>query len=60
MPKWVKPDSQFATGTRGRVSASIRRQQADADADAAAKAKQDKQLSGSKADKAVRQQRRRG
>jgi hypothetical protein len=23
MDKWVKPDSQFATSTRGRVSANI-------------------------------------
>jgi hypothetical protein len=50
--KWVKPDSQFATGTRGRVSASIQRQNSDAAKDAAAKAKQDKQLARlSKVDK---------
>lgn len=29
MKKWVKPDSQFATGSRGRVSARIADQTAE-------------------------------
>jgi hypothetical protein len=39
--KWVKRDSQFATGDRGRVSANIAAQ--NAQAEKAAKAEADRQ-----------------
>jgi hypothetical protein len=38
MGKWVKKDSQFATGTRGRVSANVAAQNAQAAKDAKAEA----------------------
>jgi hypothetical protein len=42
--KWVKKDSSFATGSSGRVSANIQRQNDAAAKDKAAKDRQDKQL----------------
>jgi hypothetical protein len=58
--KWVKPESSFATGASGRVTRGIQRQQARDTADEADRTRQDRQLTRSKADKVVKQQRRRG
>lgn len=54
--KWVNPNSSFATGSSGRVTANIQRQNARAAANASAKAKQDAQLARNKSDKKVKKQ----